>query len=174
MQLPNIFYRKEPAEHSSIADHSVDLITVAQAIHWFHFDEFYKEVRRVAKPGAVIAAFSYAMFRAEDRLIDKIIQDFYSDSAPYWDPERSYVDAHYRIIPFPFDEIEAPLFYINYEWNIGQMIGYMRTWSANQHYRKEFGTDLVSEEFKNTLSAHWPGTEKIKLGFPVFMRLGKV
>src|SRR5258706_7303168 len=39
----NIQYSVEPAEHTSFADDSFDLITIGQAIHWFHFDEFYKE-----------------------------------------------------------------------------------------------------------------------------------
>jgi len=171
---PNIIYKKEPAEHSSLEDHSVDLITIAQAIHWFNFDEFYTTVRRVAKPGAVIAAFSYAMFRAEDKKVDDLIQQFYADSFPYWDPERKYIDAHYKTIPFPFKEIAAPVFYISYEWNIEQVIGYMRTWSANQHYRKKFGEDLVSDIFKNELMIVWPSEEKISLRFPVYIRIGRV
>jgi ubiquinone/menaquinone biosynthesis C-methylase UbiE len=172
--LPNIIYKKEPAEHSSLENNSVDLITIAQAIHWFHFDDFYKEVRRVAKTGAVIAAFSYSMFRAENKIIDNIIQQFYNDSSPFWDPERRYIDEQYRTIPFPFKEIEAPVFYINYEWTIEQVIGYMRTWSANQHYRKKFGADLVSDEFKDQLLKEWPSEEKISLAFPVYMRIGSV
>jgi ubiquinone/menaquinone biosynthesis C-methylase UbiE len=174
VQQPNIIYKKEPAEHSSLESNSVDLITIAQAIHWFDFDNFYKEAVRVAKPGAVIAAFSYSMFRAADKTIDEIIQRFYIDSGPYWDPERKYIDAQYKTIPFPFAEIEAPVFYITYEWNIGQVIGYMRTWSANQHYRKKHGADLVSDDFKSILETNWPGEEKISLDFPVYMRIGKV
>jgi ubiquinone/menaquinone biosynthesis C-methylase UbiE len=174
VERPNIIYKKESAEHSSLENSSVDLITIAQAIHWFDFDHFYKEVKRVARPGAVIAAFSYSMFRAEDTTIDNIIQQFYIDSGPYWDPERKYIDAQYKTIPFPFAEIKAPVFYITYEWNIEQVIGYMRTWSANQHYRKNHGVDLVSDDFKNFLQQNWPGEEKVSLNFPVYMRIGKV
>lgn len=174
VQLPNIFYRKEPAEHSTLAEASVDLITIAQAIHWFDFENFYKEVKRVAKPGAIIAAFSYSMFRAEAEITDNIIQKFYSDSAPYWDAERRYINDQYKTISFPFDEITAPVFYINYEWTIEDMLGYIGTWSANQHYQKKFRRSLISEEFKNNLQQNWVNSETTKLRFPVYMRIGKV
>jgi ubiquinone/menaquinone biosynthesis C-methylase UbiE len=174
VQLPNISYRKEQAEHSSLENNSVDLITIAQAIHWFDFDNFYKEVKRVAKPGAIIAAFSYSMFRAEDKVIDDIIQRFYADSSPYWDPERKYIDEQYKTIPFPFKEIDAPIFYIQYEWTVDQVIGYMRTWSANQHYLKKFGVELVNESLKSELAAYWPAGETNRLRFPVYMRIGTV
>jgi ubiquinone/menaquinone biosynthesis C-methylase UbiE len=174
VQLPNISYRKEPAEHSSLESNSVDLVTIAQAIHWFDFDNFYKEVKRVARAGAVIAAFSYSMFRAEDKTVDDIIQRFYVDSFPYWDPERRYIDEQYQTIPFPFKEIAAPVFYIEYEWTTDQVIGYMRTWSANQHYLKKFGTELVNESFKSQLSVHWPEGKTKRLRFPVYMRIGTV
>src|SRR5262245_2764083 len=43
-------YGVEPAEHVLLNNSSTDLVTVAVAIHWFKFDEFYREVKRVLKP----------------------------------------------------------------------------------------------------------------------------
>jgi ubiquinone/menaquinone biosynthesis C-methylase UbiE len=48
----NIRYEVFPAERTNIADSSVDLITIAQAIHWFDLDHFYKEAKRVLTKGA--------------------------------------------------------------------------------------------------------------------------
>ncbi len=52
-------YHVETAEHISLPDSCVDLVTVAVAIHWFSFDEFYREVKRVLKPDGVLAAWTY-------------------------------------------------------------------------------------------------------------------
>lgn len=124
IQLPNIEYKIETAEQPSLPDHSVDLINISQALHWFQFDAFYPAVQRVAKPGAIIAAYSYSMFHSDHVAADELIHDFYAASAPYWDAERKYIDEAYRTIPFPFKEITSPGFSIEYEWNANQVLGY--------------------------------------------------
>lgn len=102
----NITYIQARAEHTPIADRSIDLITVAQAIHWFDFNAFYQEVSRVAKPGALLAAWGYGLLSVSPEL-DPIIEEFYADIlGSYWDDERSYLDESYRTIPFPFKETE--------------------------------------------------------------------
>lgn len=140
----NIAYRVEPAEHSTLADASASLVTVAQALHWFDFAPFYAEVRRVLKPGGVFAAWSYAACKVADTAVDKIIDRLYVDlTGPYWPPERAYVDAGYRTLPFPFMEIEAPSFPMLARWNVEQLLGYLRSWSATQRYIKAHGEDPV-------------------------------
>ena len=42
-------YRVAPAENSGIESETIDLIMVAQALHWFDLDRFYAEARRVLK-----------------------------------------------------------------------------------------------------------------------------
>jgi len=130
----NIIYRKERAERTSLTPQSIDLITIAQAIHWFDFDTFYKEVKRIARPGAVIAAWTYSLLRVSTS-IDLVIDHLYYDiTYPYWDKERKLVDAAYRTIPFPFEEIEAPAFLIEKRLNLQQLTGYLTTWSGVKHY----------------------------------------
>ena len=40
------------AESTTLADCSVDMITAATSFHWFDFDGFKRECRRIAKPGS--------------------------------------------------------------------------------------------------------------------------
>lgn len=123
----NIIYALEPAEKTSLADRSVDLITVAQAIHWFKFDAFYTEVKRVAKPGAVMAVWTYSLLKISGE-IDKIINAYhFSTLKNYWDPERKYVDDGYATIPFPFTEIKTPAFNIELNWSLNELEGYLNT-----------------------------------------------
>lgn len=145
----NIDYRVEPAEACSLADASVDLATVAQALHWFDHARYYAEVRRVLVPGGVIAAWSYAdcsVSPAVDAAKNRLYVDL---TGRYWPPERRYIDEGYRTLPFPFDEIAAPAFDMHVEWTLAQFLAYLRSWSATQRYLAANGVDpvaLVEEE----------------------------
>ena len=140
----NIEYRVEPAEHSSLAAASASLVTVAQALHWFDFDAFYAQVRRVLKPRGVFAAWSYADCRI-DAAVDQVKDRLYVDlTGPYWPPERAYVEAGYRTLPFPFQEIATPAFPMIAQWNVEHFLAYLRSWSATQRYIKAKGEDPVA------------------------------
>src|ERR671925_337464 len=71
-------YRVERAEEVSLNDSSVDLITVAVAIHWFNFDEFYREVKRVLKPDGVLAAWTYNSVEISPE-IDQLVDQYYGE-----------------------------------------------------------------------------------------------
>src|SRR5262249_41948547 len=132
----HVEYRVESGERSSLAAASVSLVTVAQALHWFEFDAFYAEVKRVLKPRGLFAAWSYADCRV-DAEVDRVKDRLYVDlTGPYWPPERAYVDAGYRSLPFPFKEISTPAFPMIARWNVEQFLAYLRSWSATQRYLK--------------------------------------
>ncbi|GLI40092.1 methyltransferase domain-containing protein [Geobacter hydrogenophilus] len=167
-------YRVAPAEETGLPDASVDLVIAAQALHWFNFGRFYAEVRRVAREGAVFAAFTYGLL-AIDEEIDRIIGRFYRDViGPYWPPERTHVDAGYRTLPFPFAEIEAPAFAMKAEWNLGHLMGYFETWSAVKEYRRLKGDDplgLVAGD----LATAWGDPALVRqVSWPLVMRAGRV
>src|SRR5574339_1232447 len=71
-------YHVAPAEHVSLEDSSVDLVTVAVAIHWFNFDEFYREVKRVLEPNGVLAAWTYSLTEISPE-IDPLIHKYYGE-----------------------------------------------------------------------------------------------
>jgi SAM-dependent methyltransferase len=171
---PNIRYSQAKAEESGLPGGSVDLITVAQAIHWFNIDGFYKEVIRVGKPGSIIAVWCYSLLSANPA-VDAIIKHLYADTLgnEYWDAERHYVDEEYQTIPFPFDEIEAPNFSINVDWTVDHLIGYLSSWSAVQHYIKRNGVDPISS-ISNRLKDAWGDQPVLKVQFPLFCRIGKL
>ncbi len=168
----NIFYSVERAEQTSFADNKFDLITIAQAIHWFEFERFYREVKRTLKPSGIIAVIGYDVFKI-NKEINLLVDHFYRDiTGPYWDNERKYVDEHYSTIPFPFKEIETPSFVIKYDWEFEHAIGYLNTWSAVQHYIRKNNKNPV-DAFSIHLKKIWGKTLKRKVSFPVFMRTGR-
>jgi len=172
VQKPNIRYRTEAAETPSFADASFDLVTVGQSAHWFHFDRFYPEVRRVLKPGGVLALVGYNLIKI-DEPTDAVIKNLYTNVlGKYWDAERRLVDDAYSTIPFPFAEIELPGMAMTYDWTFDHLLGYLETWSALQHYVRKNGRSPVDETFLAELQAVWPeGTVKT-VRFPIFGRIG--
>jgi len=168
----NIIYSVSPAENTPFKESTFDLITVGQALHWFDIPKFYDEVKRVAKPGAMLAIWGYSLLIISPD-IDQKINHFYTKIiGPYWDKERKLVDHQYQTIPFPFAEIKSPSFQFSFEWNLEHLYGYISTWSSVQKYLKEHGENPV-DKLIDELRPFWR-TEKQTVTFPLFLRLGKV
>lgn len=170
-QRPNISYQQERAEQTSIADNSVDLITVAQAIHWFDLDNFYKEVMRVARPGALVVAWTYSLLKLTPA-VNAVVDHLYDNIlGPYWDKERKLIDTGYSTIPFPFREIQAPEINIVKSYSMDQLLSYLRTWSGVRHYVEREGTDptaLITDD----LRVAWGDAEVLEVRWPVHVRAG--
>lgn len=170
---PNIEYRTAPAEASALPDASVDLVTVAQALHWFDLDAFHAEVRRVVRPGGLIAVWTYALATIE-RNVDAVVGRMYREIDAFWPPERKHVETGYRELPFPFEPLPAPAFAMVAEWTLPDLIGYLKTWSAVRHCREATGRDPV-DAIEAELAAAWGerGLTK-RVRWPLSMRVGKI
>lgn len=172
LQLPNITYKVEPAEQISVGNDSFDLITVAQAIHWFNFEAFYAEVKRTLKPGGLFAVIGYGIMSI-DKKVDKVIHKLYEDIlGKYWDNERRYIEEGYKTIPFSFEEIIAPHFQIKTTWSFNQLIGYLNTWSSLQHYKKTNDRNPLEYLFTELKEAWGDDAEK-DVHFPILLRVGR-
>jgi len=172
----NVTYRVARAEESGIESESVDLVTVAQALHWFDVDSFYGEVQRVLKPSGVLAAWTYGPLHVEacDARIEALVQEFYRDIVgPYWPPERRLVETGYRELAFPFAELQAPSFNMEQQWQRAQLLGYLRTWSATGRYVDETGVDPVAalEERIRPLWVDEHSTRRVT--WPLALRVGR-
>lgn len=172
IKKPNVTYQISTAEQSPFADNTFDLITVAQALHWFDVAAFHQEVRRVAKPGAVIAEWGYGLVQLGADL-DPIMLDFYRNRiGPYWDPQRAYIDDAYATLPFPFADPQRAEFTARRTWSLERFLNYLRTWSAVRQYIHENEEDPIiglGEELAPT----W-GDDEREVNFPVFLRVGRV
>lgn len=169
-----IEFRVAPAEDSGLADRSVDLVTVAQAVHWFDFKRFYAEVRRVLRPGGVLAVWTYGINEMENAAINKIVQDYYSNVVgPYWPPERKLVEEGYRTIPFPFAEITPPNFRMEAQWTLEQFLGYFSTWSATNRFIKASGRNPL-EALSFALAREWGDPDLPRpITWPLSLRIGR-
>ena len=171
---PRIEYRVAPAEASGLPDACADLITVAQAVHWFDFDRFYAEAGRVARSGGILAIWCYELSRIDDGAIDRAVGRFYREVVgAYWPPERRFIEEGYRTIPFPFTEIIPPAFEMASTWTLAQFLGYLRTWSSVARYHAARGEDpviLLGEE----LAPLWGDAGERRVRWPLAMRVGVV
>lgn len=174
--VPNarIHYECAPAERLPVPDASASLVTAAQAAHWFDLPAFYREVRRIAVPGAVVALVSYGVLNLEPAL-DRRFQAFYRDEiGPYWPPERKLVDTAYATIAFPFEELTPPALEIRLDWHLSEFIGYVLTWSATRSAR-EAGKDALLMAFFDDLAALWGDPDvRRPVSWPINMRIGRV
>lgn len=172
LKLPNIIYQVESSDKANVPNDSFDLITVAQAIHWFNFDAFYAEVKRTLKTDGLLAVIGYGLMFI-DKKVDQAIFKLYEDIlGKYWDNERRYIEEGYKTIPFPFEEIVAPHFQIKTSWNFNQMIGYLNTWSSLQHYKKANDRNPLEYMFTELKEA-W-GDDAVKdVHFPILLRIGR-
>ena len=170
VKISNINYSLQPAEKTNFPDHCFDLITVAQAIHWFDFSQFYKEVNRTLKPGGIIAVIGYGLFKSNEQT-NELITHFYREIVgPYWDPERRYLDDGYRSIQFPFEEIPTPDLEMEFTWGFEHLIGYLKTWSAVKHFQNKKGFDPVAGISGDLRKAFG---ERRVVKFPLFLRVGQ-
>ena len=151
---PKIHYGISPAEHTSFADSSFDLITVATAVHWFDPASFHKEVDRVLKPGGILAVWTYSYFSIQPEIDEIILTELLNPVDRFWVEGNRMVLNGYRELTMPYEEIRTPAFSIHLEWTLGQLTAYMRTWSAVKRYLGELGTDPV-ESLEAKLGAFW-------------------
>jgi len=169
-----VTYRVAKAEISGLDAASVDLVTVAQALHWFDLDSFYAEVERVLVPSGVIAVWTYGVLHVEGDAVDALVQEFYYDIVgPYWPPERRWVEEGYRSLAFPFAQITAPPFNMEERWERAHLLGYLRSWSATGRYVTVKGVDPVAE-LEKRLEPVWTDARKRRtVTWPLAMRVGR-
>jgi SAM-dependent methyltransferase len=170
---PRVTYRVAPAEDSGLPEGSFDLVTAAQAAHWFDRPRFWREVRRVLVPGGVVAVWCYALFRSTpeiDRVIDRLYRDVVG---PYWPPERRLTEDRFRSLDFPFPEIAPPAFRMEKRWTLAELEGYLTTWSAARRYREARGGDPV-DEVRQDLTRAWGSPAAARnIRWEIGMRVGR-
>jgi SAM-dependent methyltransferase len=164
-------YRIAPAENSGIGPETIDLIMVAQALHWFDLDRFYAEARRVLKPKGVVAASAYNLLTTEPAIDEVVNRYYYEVVGPFWPPERGLVEQ-FANLPFPFHQIDPPKFEITAQWNLEHLVGYLRTWSSTQRFIAAKGSDPL-EQITDQLRSVWGTPEQTRRAtWPMTLRIG--
>jgi ubiquinone/menaquinone biosynthesis C-methylase UbiE len=168
----NVLYHLAAAEQAAISSGAVDLVTVAQALHWFAPRAFFAEVHRVLKPDGIFAAWCYTLMEVDESVDPTIHQFYYDIVGPYWPLRRELVEGAYRSLDFPFVELARPEFHMEAEWSLEQLMGYLGTWSAVRNYRQTQGEDPRAQ-IAATLKEAWLPAGSVKtVRWPLHVRLG--
>jgi len=171
--LAGVLYVAARAEESPLPGASVDLVVAAQAAHWFDLDSFYAEVRRVARPGALLALVSYGLMRISPE-VDGVVHRFHQETlAPHWPPERRHVDAGYRTLPFPFRRVTLPVLECRMEWSLGRFLGYVETWSGVGHLVADGGAAQLAA-FRREVTLAWGDPSQRAIRWPLHILSGRV
>jgi ubiquinone/menaquinone biosynthesis C-methylase UbiE len=172
---PNVEYLCVPAEASGLPDGSVDLVTAAQALHWFDIAAFFDEAKRVLATGGAVAVWGYGDPVLDDERLHSIVHNFNRGLLEsWWYPERKLLLAGYRSVEFPFTEITTPEFTLEQRWNLRQLAGLLRTWSATTRYSAHYGVDPV-DEVEAALAKEWGAPETTRVvRWPLYLRAGRV
>ncbi|MEZ0312927.1 MAG: class I SAM-dependent methyltransferase [Myxococcota bacterium] len=169
---PRVTYAALPAEHSGLAASSTDLVTVAQAAHWFDLPAFYGEVRRIAKQDAVIALITYGITEADGPLGELVATFYHEVVGPFWPPERAHVENGYRDLPFPFAETTAPAIAMRAHWGAHELLGYISTWSAIRPAEKKLGREPFAKFHEEVTAAI--GDQRVEIRWPLALRVARV
>lgn len=151
---PGIEYKVWQAEDPALEPGCTDLISVAQALHWFDHNRFFAACDRALASGGVLAVWSYGLCQISES-VDALVDELYSQTLDdYWPPERRLVEQGYAGIEFPFTRLEAPDFAMRLNWSAEQFMAYLRSWSATQRYLKANAVDPVAA-IEDTLLQAW-------------------
>jgi len=163
------------SEHVPMADGSADLVTVAQALHWFVGEPFYAEVRRVVRPGGILAAWTYGMPHMVSDDVERVVHEFIDGPlGPYWPPEIKMVLGGYASIELPFQNVKPPSFEMRVEFTLASFLGFVRTWSAVGRYIEECGDDPVLR-LAAQLEELWGSEEKVlPVSYRLALKVGRV
>ena len=172
-QHPRVTYRVAPAHSSELADGSVGLITVAQALHWFDVDAFHAEAQRVLVPNGIIAEWSYALLDVPSAsAVSALISALDQEVGPWWPEQRKHIDDGYATLPFPFTLVDVGTFVMEADWSSEQLLGYLGTWSAVTRHKADTGVDPL-EKFADDLTAVWGRVPLHRIRWPLTLRVGR-
>lgn len=177
-KLSNLALRKNAGHEapSEIADGSLDLITAAQAAHWFNPQAFVSMAKKKLKPNGVIAIWGYGVLRPQDETLARVLHDFTLGAdglGPFWDPEILMIREEYKNYPWPFDEIPAPNIQLTVRWTLPEALGYFKSWSATQKFITAHGEQALANMAQKPIAA-WGAPEIAQdLFVKISIRLGR-
>lgn len=171
---PRVEYRVAGAEESGLEPGSTDLVTVAQALHWFDAAAFFREVQRVLVPSGAVVAWTYGVVHVDEARADEVLGRFYyQEIGPWWPDNRRLVEEGYRSIEFPFTPVAVPSLELEARWTLGQLTGYIGTWSAVSRYQSDRGEDPIPDLARRLAETWGNPLEHRKIRWPLRILAGR-
>jgi SAM-dependent methyltransferase len=167
---PNVAWRRGSDDATGVEAAGADLVTAAQAFHWFKQPPFFAEVRRIVRPGGALAVWCYGLAVITPAVDAEVYELYEPMLGRYWEPERKLVEQGYRSVAFPFEELGGvPTFDIQLDWTFRHLMGYLGTWSPLKRYREERGEDPLPIMLPR-LQRAWGDVAERRVTWPLSVR----
>jgi hypothetical protein len=125
------------------------------------------------RPNGIVAVWAYDLLTISPA-IDALVLRFYNETTgPFWPPERAIVEAGYRTVVFPFEELTPPAFEMESSWTLDQLLGYLGTWSATQKFIAARGVDPVDSLGEELRPVWGAGDLPLRVRWPLHIRVGR-
>lgn len=150
--IDNIQFLTGSGMELPVESESVDVVTIAQALHWLDIDKFFTECKRVLKPRGCVAVYGYGNVCLINKQCNELVSNFYSNTLQgCWHDARHHIDEEYRSIHMPFSNTQRIDTSMPYETSLDAFIGYVSTWSGYQKYCEDHPKNTVLEDMKATM-----------------------
>jgi SAM-dependent methyltransferase len=159
-----IRYTVQSAESTTFLDQSFDLVTVAQALHWFDHPTFFAEVKRVLKPGGILAYWGYSWFQVSPEFDHAFDETVLAPLTPFWSEKSKILWSGYAEIHPPFLRLQCPPLVLQVDWTLEKLMGYVQTWSATQLAERELGPRFMPDALHHLID-FWssPGIRTVRM-----------
>ena len=151
-----VTFSVQPAESTRFADDAFDAVCAAQALHWFDYEQFWPEVKRVLKPRGVFAAWGYSWPHVNPTVDQRLDDSLLSLIRPLWASQNQLLWNGYKDVPFPFTRLDVLTFELTVSWSLEQFFAYMHSWSATRRYMEQHGDAFFEESFQRLAEVWQP------------------
>ena len=169
---PRVRYSVQVSERTHFEPAAFDAVTVAQALHWFDLERFYDEVRRVLRPGGVIAAWAYDWSSVSPEVDFALQRHLLARIRPYWPEQVNRMQSGFMQMPFPFAPVVLPPMKIEMAWTPAQYLAYIETWSATRAYVAEHGRGAL-EQTESAMRKAWGEDRARTVTMALHVRCGR-
>lgn len=189
MKHPKVTYHHTPLSMSDDdlvtllgGENSIDLIVVAQALHYFDLKRFYSIVKRVLrKQGGIIAAWVYNDLIITPK-VDSIMKRLVDSTLPFRNPTMNLAFDGYKTIEFPFNYKNVRLgtqgspkvLDIPHKLSLNGFLGFLKSWQPLVK-AKEQGVELLTSCMIDEFKEAWGDDTQVKnVFYKGYMLAGKL
>jgi ubiquinone/menaquinone biosynthesis C-methylase UbiE len=176
-QKPNIIYQVACAESSTLANQSVSMITVFQAFHWFDAPAFFDQVKRILKPGGILAIVGYHTALTGIAGVDSLYRWFNREflwEKGCWEMPRDSLNNNYQNTQLPMQTLTTPEFSSTCHWTLQDYLAYLNTWSSVKTYENKYHENPVQTHIQPQIQHLWPNpTLPRTISFPLVLKVGR-
>ncbi|KAL1479633.1 hypothetical protein MTO96_051691 [Rhipicephalus appendiculatus] len=126
----NVSFEVSNAESLPFDDGTVALVSTVNALHWFRWDAFFAEVRRVLVDGGVFCPSLFRLRAVAEPGLEDCLEEFrYQEFKGYLTAQHDFWTYGYENTDVPFSDVRKKDFVVNEMTTLSAVLACVRTWS---------------------------------------------